>query len=63
VTLNLTVQADWNIVAGATSNFWVSWTGPIYRGLGQLSKADQALARLAVVEQQISEIQLTLESL
>lgn len=63
VTLNLTLQADWNIAAGANANLWVSWGAPVYRGVGAPSKADQALALIAALDARLSAVEQALESL
>lgn len=41
--LDLTDQADWNIVAASTANFWVGWEAPVVRGIGEPSLAQQCL--------------------
>jgi len=63
VQLDLTTQVDWDKVAGSSANIWVEWGSPIYRGIGQDSKADRALAAIAALEVRVAQIELALESL
>jgi hypothetical protein len=61
--LDLTQQADWNIVAGPDSNLWVTVDYVKARGVGLPSKADQALAQIAQINQRLASIESALESL
>jgi hypothetical protein len=41
--LNLTTQTAWDAVAGTSTNLWCFWAGPVFRGVGQPSIAQQCL--------------------
>jgi len=62
VALDLTTQAGWDAVAGSSSNIWVGWEAPVYRGVGQPSKADQAIALLAAIDARLTAVEQALES-
>jgi len=57
VQLNLTVQADWDAVAGSSSNIWVSWASPIVRGVGAVSLAQQAIDLYTALEARVAALE------
>jgi len=40
----------------------VGWEAPVYRGVGQPSKADQAIALLAAIDARLTAVEQALES-
>lgn len=54
--LDLTQQADWNVVAGVESNLWILGRYVKHRGVGLPSKGQQALDRIAVLEEQVQQL-------
>lgn len=62
VQLDLTTQLGWDAVAGSSANIWVGWESPVYRGVGQPSKEDQALAMLALLDARLTAVEQALES-
>jgi hypothetical protein len=63
VQLDLTTQAGWDAVSGSSANIWVGWESPVYRGVGDPSKADQALALIAALDARLATVEAALESL
>lgn len=55
--LDLTTQTDWDAVAGSSSNLWVSWGAPVYRGVGEPSLAQQAIDLYTALEARVAALE------
>jgi len=50
-------NTDYNRIASSNLNLWVAWFTPKVRGVGDLSKAEQALARIADLEARVDALE------
>lgn len=51
------VQADYDVVADPLLNLWLLFVAPLVRGSGATSKADAALAALALLEARVTALE------
>lgn len=56
---DLRIQSVYDAVASGNLNIWVEFHSPLVRGVGQLSKADRALAAIAALEARVLELEGT----
>lgn len=63
VPLDLTKQADWDAISGPTANIWVFVPFIRYRGVGQPSKTDQALAAIAALTERMASAETAIAEL